>query len=241
MSLDKYSQFFQTAISITPLLDGRIGTPETSHFKPQQDSQVAIQSLYQYWQQQHPEAGSSYWLTRTWTMLIWQPLYLAFVGVYATQTMPKLSAVGQFRGENGLISGYVLPEVPLLEADSAQLVTYSGQQLQLLFNDLRAQFDLQYRIRPGFVAHLLADTLLVNLISFQALRLDLNVYQQAQAWMVALGLSDKHLSALYQPTNADGRWAVKRISCCMHYRRADGDLCSNCPKLKSPRAKTLIN
>lgn len=232
MSLDKYTQFFQTALSITPLLKGSLDTSEITHFNPQQNCQVAIKDLYEYWQQQHPEAGPSYWLTRSWTMLIWQPLYLAFVGTYGTQTMPKLSAVKQSCGDNGIVTGYVLPEQPLFEGDLAELIAYSGQELQLLFTELYSQFAQQYRLRPGFVAHLLADSVLINLVSFQSLQTGLDVYRQAQLWFFALGIPNKYLSALYQPLGEGGQWAVRRISCCMRYRRDDAELCSNCPRLK---------
>ena len=231
MQAKYYAQFFQTALSITPLLKGGLDKPEKAHFNPQQDSQVAINKLYHYWQVQHPEAGSSYWLTRGWTMLIWQPLYLAFIGVYATHAVPKLSLVGQYQGENGLVAGFTLPEYHLFTGDLQELITYSGQELKLLFAALREQFSQQYRLRPGFVAHLLADSILINLSTLQQLRTDLDAYQQAKLWFAALDLPNKHLSALYKVPKAE-TWSVKRISCCMHYRRNDGDLCSNCPKNK---------
>ncbi len=231
MQAKHYAQFFQTALSITPLLKGVLEKPEKAHFDPQQDSQVAIKKLYNYWQKQHPEAGAAYWLTRGWTMLIWQPLYLAFIGVYATHAVPKLSLVGQYWGENGLIAGFTLPERRLFTGDLWELIDYSGQELKLLFSSLREQFSQQYRLRPGFVAHLLADSILINLTELQQVRTDLDVYKQAELWFVALDLPNKHLNALYKVPKAEV-WSVKRISCCMHYRRDDGDLCSNCPKNK---------
>lgn len=231
MQATHYAEFFQTALSITPLLKGGLDNPEKAHFNPQQDSQVAIKQLYNYWQMQHPEAGASYWLTRGWTMLIWQPLYLAFIGVYATHAVPKLSLVGQYQGDYGLVAGFTLPEHRLVTGDLLALIAYSGQELTLLFASLREQFALQYRLRPGFVAHLLADSILVNLTALQQLRADLDVYEQAKLWFAAFDLPNKHLSALYKAPEAE-LWSVKRISCCMHYRRDDGDLCSNCPKNK---------
>jgi len=239
MSLDRdadiqavnYAKFFQTALSITPLLKGRLESPEKAPFNPQLNNQVAMTQLYDYWKNTHPEAGSAYWLTRGWTMLIWQPLYLAFIGAYGIQGVPKLSLVAQFQGQGGIVAGFTLTKDCLFTGELQALINYAGSELTSLFTALREQFSQQYRLRPGFVAHLLADSVLINLIAFQQLRTDLDVYQQAKLWFSALELPDKYLSALYKEPESN-LWSVKRISCCMHYRRDDGELCANCPKNK---------
>ena len=51
-------------------------------------------------------------------------------------------------------------------------------------------------------------------------------------WLEALGLKDNSELICIALDDGQERLALGRKVCCQHFRRADGELCSTCPKLK---------
>jgi len=227
MVRDDYSYLFKTAEVITPLLKGEIGSVDQADIHLQHAHQEVVKQLYQYWKVEHPEAGAAYWLTESWIMLLWQPIQLAFVSIYTTQAVPKLRHIGQYYN-NGLVAGYILPEEPMVTGELTQLVAYAGQELSILFNGLHQQFSGVARFTFRFAEQLLADLILINLLKLQKHKPSIDIYQQAQHWFSALAIPAQYLDSLYKESN-DKLWSVKRVSCCMYYRRGDGDFCLACP------------
>ena len=227
MHRDDYTYLFKTAETITPLLKGELGIANQADIHLQQANQDVIKLLYQYWKIEHPEAGSAYWLTQSWIMLLWQPIQLAFISVYTTQAVPTLRHIGQYY-DNGLVAGYILPKNPMVTGELAQLVAYAGQELSILFNGLQQQFSAIARFTSRLTEPLLADLILINLLKLQQHKPIIDIYQQAQRWFSALDMPAQYLDSLYKQLN-DKQWSVKRGSCCMYYRRSDGDFCLACP------------
>ena len=228
MARNDYSYLFKTAETITPLLKGEIGSANQADIHLQHVDQDVIKQLYQYWKVEHPEAGAAYWLTESWIMLLWQPIQLTFISVYTTQAVPKLRHIGQYY-DNGLVAGYILPKEPMVTGELAQLVVYAGQELSILINGLHQQLSVIARFTFRLAEQLLADLILINLLKLQKHKPTIDIYQQAQRWFSALAMPAQYLDSLYKQPN-DKLWSVKRVSCCMYYRRSDGDFCLACPK-----------
>ncbi|MGL4828181.1 MAG: siderophore ferric iron reductase, partial [Vibrio sp.] len=94
-----FEELFEKSRKVTPYLNGQLSSNSVQqepiiqwdHFCSEH-----IQTLYRNLQDAHPEAGPAYWLTRTWTLLCWQPIYLAFVAIYACHGLPQLSSIAQY-------------------------------------------------------------------------------------------------------------------------------------------------
>ena len=235
------------AAQITPLMQGQIGSAPLllSAGSMVRDTEVADQqgalflALYQYWQQQHPEAGHIYWLTRSWSMLSWQPIYLSLLSVYGIQAAPSLHNLGQtLHLAQGLVAGFSLASDPVKRGSPAMLIPIVADELWRLLSQLQQQFNQVIRLRPGFVKALLADDLVTYALKVQHLRSDLShrdIIEQISIWHRALRLPAITTCDFFV---AQGSQTLDfmRTSCCMHYRRHDGDYCANCPKAdKLPR------
>ncbi|ALM72588.1 putative 2Fe-2S binidng protein [Vibrio vulnificus] len=198
------------------------------------NSTAIIQSIYHQLAQTNPEAGSSYWLTRTWDLLCWQPIYLSFLSIYGLKSLPDFAHFGQFQ-HRGFIAGYRFASEMHWHGEPEVLVPRAGEQLLILFEQYRQQINHWTRIRPGFSNHLLADLILSCLIKLQTMRPELDngyIEQQAKLWLDAFHLSDKHLASLIQE-ETEGRLKHIRMSCCLAYKCSNGTLCQDCPRLST--------
>ncbi|MEF1192735.1 siderophore ferric iron reductase, partial [Vibrio parahaemolyticus] len=90
MSEPFFPQLFQTSQTITPYLHGDIGRIESDAIHIDNDINPIVQELYRQLSETYPESGRAYWLTRTWDLLCWQPIYVALVSIYGFQSLPNL-------------------------------------------------------------------------------------------------------------------------------------------------------
>ncbi|MGF1733934.1 siderophore ferric iron reductase [Photobacterium satsumensis] len=239
MAIAKYKQLFQYAEQISPYLKGRIGIADHQHISAAHGNPELLNALYQHWKSAHPEAGNPYWLTRSWTMLAWQPLYIAFIGVYALRSIPPIHNIAQdYR--DGVVAGFHLSGENWYSGTEEELIEYACAQLAILLDELHNQFNQHNRLRPGLTKPLIADAILEALVQRQALLANQtsssqcseqhsDIIHHAKLWLSLLDLPMRHIDGLQRDT-ATGLWKLKRLSCCMHYRRDDGELCDNCPR-----------
>ena len=72
------------------------------------DNGRAIGELYDYWREHFPEGGEPYWSVRSWTMLVWQPAFLAIAAVHGAGLSIDLLRLQQ-RRSGGVLAGFRLP------------------------------------------------------------------------------------------------------------------------------------
>lgn len=254
---DKYHQLFALTEQFIPIMKGELDLHSCSEQSPatriaesgphpyivagDPTAGMHLQALYQYWERAHPEAGHPYWLTRSWLMCIWQPVYLAMFSVYVLKAVPNLQSLTQHYTQ-GVVAGYRLTPDDLTQGDDTHLIQVACEHLAVLVEQFLIQFNTFTRLRPGFTRPLLADSVLEALAGLanhfpDAAPADLQAH--ARQWLAALALASRHLDSLIpvEQSQANPAWQVARISCCMHYRRHDGKLCANCPRAKTPEAK----
>lgn len=202
--------------------------------KPSADNQEILTAIYYQIQQKFPEAGNAYWLSRTWSLLTWQPIYLSFLSIYGLKSLPEIEALTQvWRPELNFVAGFGLNGADFYSDSASALIGMAASQLQPLFESYRKQLNENIRIRPGYTNQLLADSLISCLLRFQ-LYLGLTteqIPQHAKMWLDAFQLSTKPLDKI-QLNSQTNQWDYVRTSCCMAYRCANGSLCSDCPKKK---------
>lgn len=233
----EHRALFAAAAKLIPSLTGRIRKAEGDALltasSPMAPARVAAE-LYAYWQQAHPEAGPAYWLTRSWSMLSWQSIYLAMVAVYRQGAVPALDKL-ELDYREGLVSGMTLPVAPMIKGETETLIEAAGERLQVHWQALLALLGGVQRLRPGFVCPLLADDLLAALVRVPAFFDEVSpaeVATHAPHWLAACGLPAEHLTG-WQPAPwppEAGFVGYVRQRCCLHYKRRDGALCGNCPR-----------
>ncbi|WP_240206505.1 siderophore ferric iron reductase [Vibrio sp. CyArs1] len=224
---------------VSPLL---VELTEGAHvIEPNSTSRQEVQSLYQYWKQHYPEAGAVYWQTRTWTMLVWQPITIALVTTYYAEHVPPISTMKQAVNlDNGVVGQFDFAEHNWQLGDQYQRLAIAAKELKLLIADLARQLSDVCRMSPATQEKLLADTVMemllrglnhmvsVNLLTKE--QLHPTFAHELQHWQQALELPLTRFGRL--DVSIDGEYFVQRRACCMHYRRADGDYCQGCPQNK---------
>lgn len=205
------------------------------------DNSQVIDQLYTYLEDAHPEAGQPYWSVRSWIMLVWQPLYLTVIGAHLAQALPDLDDLQQ-RLRGGLVAGFNLSKVILTQPDNLQArIVTGGDQLRHFVDRMYVQLAARTPLKRLSALRLVADMLLNALTQIAGPEHWENARTMAYAdqWLRAAGLKGESTltirsSGKESAGGADEQLVLERKSCCMHYRRHDGDLCEGCPVLKKP-------
>lgn len=226
---------------VLPGLDGRVGPPAAGSLCAGPAGEAAVGELVAHWRLAHPEAGPPYWGSRSWTMLVWQPVYLAVLSLHLSGCLPRLAGMAQAR-RDGLVSGFSLPPAGLVRVDEAEGLACAGVALRTLCWSLFDTLAAATPLHPKMAGRLLADCTLSALLQAQRCdaRLD-NARLQALTprWLQALDLPAASGLVAVRLDDGRERLALQRKVCCQHFRRHDGELCSTCPKRK-PAARLAL-
>ncbi|MEO9274689.1 siderophore ferric iron reductase [Marinomonas sp. 5E14-1] len=178
-------------------------------------------------QEVHPEAGAPYWRVRSWGLSCWQPIYLALICVYHLKKTPQtLDQLHQDQQHN-YIAGYALPEGKWFHAEHHELVAYTARKLAVLFEAYEAAHLALYGGRKTLYRALLADQIMDTVLLADPFASIETISHEYTLWA-------KHLDLPIAPLNRLQKKAEKvsfiRRTCCLHFRRNDGEICSNCPR-----------
>ncbi|MGL6260416.1 siderophore ferric iron reductase [Vibrio sp. WXL210] len=222
------------AKEVSPYLEGHLNPDSEYPIKLEVDFSPQLDELYHSIAGETPEAGAAYWMTRTWDLLAWQPIYVAFISIYALKTKPVFSDMSQKICGN-FVAGFEFSTTKHTQDEVPALITSSGKELIELFEHYRNTMNKCIRIRPGFVKHLLADLVLSCIIKLQHYSPALThqyLLGQAQLWFKALELPQRPISGLYVNSET-GKTELIRTSCCLVYKCKEGNLCTDCPRRKN--------
>lgn len=230
MSADFHQHLFEFSSQVSPYLTGEIRQSQANEINMFESCDDKIYALYQRLSELSPEAGKAYWMTRTWDLLTWQPVYIAFISIYGLHTLPDLKSVSQQVHDN-YIAGYSFPDGTHHHSDVPDLIEDAGKAITVLFDFYLEQMNKHIRIRPGYSQHLVADLVLGCLIKMQAYRPELThdlLLEQAHLWFHALNLPLKPIQGL--AASADNKSVLTRTSCCLVYKCDGSSLCDDCPR-----------
>lgn len=230
-----FESLFTLSKQVTPYLSGQVAdivlSDSNTDIHISHDNSEVIKALYDRLSQRSKEAGNAYWLTRTWDLLCWQPIYLAFISVYQLNAIPDFKNMSQ-SVQSDFIAGFTFHNVDLTFGSSDEIIPLIGTQLSSLFTSYRESMSEWTRIRPGFTNHLIADGLLNCITKLQVHQPTLsNEYLLAQAllWLNAFGLPSKHLASL-KVDLLTNQLKLVRTSCCLVYKCEGRKLCEDCPR-----------
>lgn len=222
------------AARLHPGLNGTAGPSGEPGLAHGVDNTGVVAAVHSVWAQAHPEAGQPYSAVRTWTLLIWQPVFLAVLGVHGTGAVAPVDRLWQ-RVEQGIVAGFQLPEPwPTAPGPETERIREAAARLLRARDGLLADLKRVTRIKPLIANRLMADILLMALQRMAA-GLDgvgnERVQAWGEAWLAAIGLRDQSRFLPLQLPDGQEVLGLERRACCMHYRRDDGAYCSSCPKL----------
>lgn len=229
------------AATALPGLNGRVGEAAAEALAAGGAAQ-AWDALLEHWRGAHPEAGPLYWGSRAWTLAVWQPLYLVMIAVHEVGAVPRLAGLGQ-SVVDGFVGGFSLPaHAPVVAGCEDALIDAAAQEASAACAALYQELAPRQKIHPKMAGRLQADCLLAALL-YVAGRQGwprARVEALAARWLAAMNLAG---ASGLMPVAVPGgeRLALERKVCCQHFRRADGELCSTCPKLdRAERMQRLV-
>lgn len=232
---------FDLCRQVYPYLDGKLDTSflpsalKTEKQSPkkwlvgQQQDHITIQAITDDIKIQSPDAGQAYYMTRTWDLLCWQPMYIAFIAIYGLKQVPDFTTFKQQRQYQS-VAGFVFQSAAITKGEAEQLIPIACAQLKPLFEHYRKQLDSLQRCRPGYVRRLMADLVLANLLKVSEHIKDITreeLQSHALLWFSALELPKNLIKTLVIKQNQPITHI--RTSCCLTYK-ANNELCANCPK-----------
>jgi len=173
-------------------------------------------------------------VTYIWNSLCWQPIYLAFIGIYKLNIAPNFTGFSQAY-QSGKIAGYGVPSLTGISGAREQLISSIGSQLHAIFEDWRLELCQAYTCRPGMSNKLTADSLMVALQHVQKMMPEMTtsaLLVEAKLWLSAFGLSHRFIDGFEYSQSEVTYW---RTSCCQVVKVNGTNVCANCPKLKKKR------
>ncbi|MDO9406292.1 MAG: siderophore ferric iron reductase [Polaromonas sp.] len=228
-----------------PGLTGRIGPSAPGELICGAEANAPlVTALHEHWRDAHPEAGPLYWSARSWSQLVWQPVFLTVLSVHLGGLVPRLAHVGQSL-QGGAVFGFSLPAHGFRatsSADPATLIPFAARQLRAWlarqWQEATGVFFMHARVANRLAADLLMAALLLvqrrSALGNDALR------ELAARWLSAMHMDG--CSSLVDVPLDDGRTALAlgRKICCQHFRRADSAPCTSCPKLPIETRMVLL-
>jgi siderophore ferric iron reductase len=234
-------RLFNTARSFITVLDGQEGVSDEKQSVTRlstKNPEPALRVLHKTLQEAHPETGAPYWRIRCWGLVCWQPIYLAMICVYQLKAVPlSLKAIEQ-KQSGEMVAGFCLPDGIWQEGSHEALIIMVCEQLNSLFQSLETVHVNAFGGQPALYKGLLADQLMSALIGIGNLLPDEqkhNLAEDFRLWAQAMNLPMKPLEGLNLQTAKTPIFV--RHTCCLHFRREGGELCSNCPRLHTKSAK----
>ncbi len=236
MSEHFFPRLFAASNEITPYLSGELGKVSVDAIHIDNDITPSIQQLYLQLSEAYPEAGKAYWLTRTWELLCWQPIYIAFISIYRFNSLPNLYGMAQYV-QSGFVAGYRFEDDSLVKGEQKKLIQEAGAQIKALFHYYQTKMNQWIRIRPGFTHQLMSDGILACLTKLQEHFPELSnemIREHAILWLQAVELDVCNVESL-QESALNQPLKMVRKTCCLSYKCEGRKLCDNCPKLAKKR------
>lgn len=216
-----------------------------AHLRPARcdGNRAALEGLLARWTAAYPEAGRAYWSLRCWGILIWQPIYLGVIGVHTAQRALSLSRFEQ-PIENGWTREVRLPDHTPAQGDLASLIDLAAREIAACCAQIFDELSHIIRLNAHAASGMQADCVLAALLALRATRPGwdhAHVEALGESWLSALALAGRSGFFAYARSDGSSALALDRQTCCYHYRRRDGELCSTCPRLEKSERIARLN
>jgi len=226
------AKFLVVARQNWSFLNGQLGMHQPGDITLGADNAQGFAKLLHNLQQRYASAGKPFWAVRIWTNLVWQPAYLAIVGVHHARILPDVCAISQ-KVVGADINGFVTTPTVMHTGPVEDLIDQAGADLRRFAEAMLAEASAYAKIKPTLARRLLADRILGLVLQLFQEDADYPV-SKAQAiadrWLAAMGLTGA--SALEPIDGADGHpfLILDRRTCCLDYLLNPDALCVTCPK-----------
>ena len=234
---------------VSPPADASRATPGRDRLhvypapRPDEGNRAALDALLAYWSRAWPEAGRAYWASRCWGILIWQPVYLSVIGVHAAQRALSLAQVAQPIAD-GWTREVRVPDHAPQTGDTEALIAYAAREIAAFCAQIHRDLTPVIRVNPATAHGTQAHVMLAALLAARKVRPEwshAHVQALGRQWLAALDIEGGGGYFVFERSNGSCALALERQTCCYHYRRRDGEMCSTCPRLAKHERIVRLN
>jgi siderophore ferric iron reductase len=204
---------------------------------------AGYEALFTHWSTAYPEAGRAYWSSRCWGIVLWQPVYLSVIGVHAARASISLERIAQ-PIDGGWTREVHLPDHAPVQGDPSVLIEHAAREITAFCRLAREKLTPIIRLNPAMMNGTLADIVLAALLAARRARpewSDAHVQALGDEWLAALDITGHGGYFAFDRTDGSRALALERQTCCYHYRRRDGAMCSTCPRLDKHERIVRLN
>lgn len=226
------TRLIATAAAVTGFMKGGPGGYLPGWYRAGADNGPFLSDLHSRIRAAYPKARRPFHATRLWTNLLWQPAYLAVIGVHCHGALPALSSLSQSR-QNIDVTGYRLEAGPQFHGTEEQMILRAGQEMREMADILLGEINAITPLKTVPAHRLLADRMLTIIAALPRFRPGTTIADQHRLvglWLDAMGL--KELGALETLDLPGGHQAVviDRQGCCLDYLAMPEAYCVSCPR-----------
>jgi siderophore ferric iron reductase len=206
-------------------------------------NRTALDALLAHWSNAYPEAGRAYWSSRCWGILIWQPVYLSVIGVHAAHRALSLAHLAQPIAD-GWTREVRLPDHAPVTGSTSALITLAAREISVCCAQMADELTPVIRLNPAAARATLADVVLAALLAMSKARPDwdhAHIEARGRQWLAALDIRGCGGYFAFERSDGSRALALERQTCCYHYRRRDGEMCSTCPRLAKHERVVRLN
>ncbi|HKT97784.1 MAG TPA: siderophore ferric iron reductase [Paraburkholderia sp.] len=206
-------------------------------------NRIALDALLAHWSRAYPEAGCAYWASRCWGILIWQPVYLGVIGVHVAQRALSLAHLAQPIAE-GWTREVRMPDHAPAAGDTEALIAQAAREIAACCAQIYDDLTPLIRVNPAVARGTQADVVLAALLAARKMRpgwSHAQVEALGRQWLAALDIEGCGGYFAFERSDGSQALALERQTCCYHYRRHDGEMCSTCPRLAKHERIVRLN
>ncbi|MCG5076883.1 siderophore ferric iron reductase [Paraburkholderia tagetis] len=208
-----------------------------------ESNRAALDALLAHWSRACPEAGRAYWAARCWGILIWQPVYLSVIGVHAARRALSLASFAQPIAEGWTREVRLHDHAPAV-GDTGTLIALAACEIAASCAQIHDDLAAVIRVNPVTARGTQADVVLAALLAASKARPEwrhADIEATGRQWLAALDIDGCGGYFAFERSDGSRALALERRTCCYHYRRRDGEMCSTCPRLAKQERVVRLN
>jgi siderophore ferric iron reductase len=137
-----------------------------------------------------------------------------------------------------------LPDHAPAQGGPDALIDLAAREIAACCAQIFDELSNVIRVNAHSARAMQADCVPAALLALRAMRPDWHhpqVEAVGQRWLASLELAGRSGFFAYPRSDGASALALDRQTCCYHYRRRDGELCSTCPRLEKRERIVRLN
>ncbi|EAT12473.1 hypothetical protein HF888_15530 [Bermanella marisrubri] len=171
---------------------------------------------------------------RLWTLLYWQPVYIALSAVHLNHGLVDVTHIQQVRHDHQ-VYGYKKHSLRLTQeyAYTSQLIAKQSDNLTFYLNQMFSLLKVHHTYKKKLCMNLVVDTTAMGLLALfkRGGHCQTQIQAYLRLWLSHLGLKEQaNRAEQILVSNSKTGLQLIRNTCCFYYLVDSQDVCASCPR-----------